>query len=76
MLGATGTAVVLPGAGIFSVLSEGAPRRRPVVAFHMDHLYIDWSGKAPAYVPPAGQRSAEILGHLSDEQLRWSFTYI
>lgn len=76
VLGATGMAAAFPGSNIFRRLSSNAPRGGPVVAFHMDQLYLDWSGKARAYVPPVGPRSAEILGQLTDEQLRWSFTYI
>lgn len=43
--------------------------RRAVVAFHADQLYLDHSGLAEPYLPPAGLRSldghdAESLSHL------------
>ena len=49
-----------------------APPRRapcPVVAFHMDQPYIDYSGTAEPYLPPAGARSAEHLALLDDEAI-------
>jgi hypothetical protein len=40
-----------------------APERcTPVVAFFMDQPYLDWSGQAEPYVPPAGLRSAIYEG--------------
>jgi hypothetical protein len=75
-LGVTGIIAALPGTGFLNSLSSTATRRGPVVAFHMDQLYVDWTGTAAEYIPPVGLRSAEILAQLSDEQLRWNFTYI
>lgn len=40
---------------------------RPVVSFHMDQPYVDHSGTAQPYVPPAGARSAEHIASLNDE---------
>ena len=44
--------------------SGGAPR--PVVSFHMDQPYVDYSGTAEPYVPPAGARSAQFIASLDD----------
>jgi hypothetical protein len=46
-------------------LPRAAPR--PVVSFHMDQPYVDYSGTAEPYVPPAGARSAEFLASLDEE---------
>jgi hypothetical protein len=48
-------------------LSRGTPR--PVVSFHMDQPYVDYSGTAEPYVAPAGARSAEYLASLDDEMI-------
>jgi hypothetical protein len=42
---------------------------RPIVSFHMDQPYVDYSGTAEPYVPPAGARSAEFIASLSDEAI-------
>ena len=39
---------------------------RPVVSFHMDQPYVDHSGTAEPYIPPAGARSAEFIASLDD----------
>ena len=43
----------------------------PVVSFHVDQPYLDKSGSALAYVPPAGTRSGQAVGELSDVEY-WS----
>jgi len=47
-----------------NALPRGTPR--PVVSFHMDQPYVDYSGTAEPYVPPSGARSAEHLASLDD----------
>jgi hypothetical protein len=42
--------------------------RRPVVAFHADQLYLDQSGLAEPYLPPAGLRSLD--GHDAESLAR------
>jgi hypothetical protein len=42
--------------------------RVPVVSFYMDRPYLDPTGMAEPYVPPAGARSAQPLAELSDEE--------
>ncbi|MEO6341261.1 MAG: hypothetical protein ABIO39_14560 [Caulobacteraceae bacterium] len=57
------------------VLAKAAPTMAapaaaaPVVAFHMDAPYIDWTGMAEPYRPPAGLRSGQALAHLADHEL-------
>lgn len=50
---------------------NGLPRTtpRPVVSFHMDQPYVDYSGTADPYRPPAGARSAEFIASLDDEAI-------
>jgi hypothetical protein len=45
-------------------------RREPVVSFHMDRPYLDWTGTAIPYCPPDGARSGEPAARLSDEAFR------
>lgn len=50
---------------------EIAPGRAitPVVSFHLDRPYLDFTGKAIPYLPPAGARGAEGLAGLSEADL-------
>ena len=41
----------------------------PVVAFHMDAPYIDWTGSAEPYRPPEGLRSGDAVADLADHEL-------
>ena len=40
----------------------------PVVSFHMDQPYLDMTGTAVPYIPPAGTRSGQPLAELSVEE--------
>jgi hypothetical protein len=40
----------------------------PVVSFHMDQPYLDLTGTAVPYLPPAGTRSGQPLADLSVEE--------
>ena len=44
------------------------PRPEPVVSFHMDQPYLDMTGTAVPYIPPAGTRSGQPLSELSVEE--------
>jgi hypothetical protein len=44
--------------------------RAPVVSIHMDQPYIDTTGRAVPYVPPAGLRSAAPIANLTEQQIR------
>ncbi len=67
---AVGRAWLIPG-GI-SALGAGGSRDNgtSVVSFHMDQPYLDTTGKAAPYRPPAGARSAAPVAHLSEEAFR------
>jgi len=45
-----------------------APPPDPVVSFHMDQPYLDMTGTAIPYIPPAGTRSGQPLAELSVEE--------
>lgn len=50
------------GGVVYAATSQGARplrARRAVVAFHADQLYVDHSGFADPYLPPAGLRSLD-----------------
>lgn len=51
-------------------------RPQPVVSIHMDQPYLDWTGTAMPYYPPAGVRSGEVLAKLSEESLRLKHCYL
>jgi len=58
-----------------TLLGEGARQgaraavpATPVVGFHMDRPYLDPSGMAEPYIPPAGTRSGQALAALSESE--------
>lgn len=44
------------------------PPPEPVVSFHLDQPYLDMTGTAVPYIPPAGTRSGQPLAELSVEE--------
>ena len=42
----------------------------------MDQPYIDVTGRATPYIPPAGLRSAAPIAHLSELEFRTRFVYL
>lgn len=52
-----------------------ATNRPPVVSFHLDRPYLDHTGLAPPYLPPAGTRSAQPFADLSLEELMRRHAY-
>jgi len=48
---------------------------RAIVSFHMDQPYLDRTGTAVPYYRPAGARSAQSAGLLSEELFRRNFIY-
>jgi hypothetical protein len=57
-------------------VAQSTASRRPIVSIHMDQPYLDWSGTAMPYYPPAGSRSAQILAKLDEESLRLYHCYL
>jgi hypothetical protein len=45
-----------------------AAPRAPVVGFRMDRPFLDPTGMAEPYVPPAGTRSGQVLAELSESE--------
>jgi hypothetical protein len=75
-LAAAGSALaVISFRGLFPQIApeEG---RRAIVSFHMDQLYLDWSGTAVPYLPPLGARSAHVAAHLTEETFRRHCIYL
>jgi hypothetical protein len=52
-----------------------AAARAAVVAIHMDQPYLDATGRALPYRPPAGVRAGAPVAHLSDEEFRRAQPY-
>ncbi len=76
LLTAACAAASIPAAKLLGHTADVPFERRPVVAFHMDQLYVDRTGKAVPYRPPAGYRGAEPLAHLSETELRMQYCYL
>ena len=47
--------------------------RSPTVSFHLDQPYLDVSGHALPYSPPAGARAAQPLAELSEAAFQCCF---
>jgi hypothetical protein len=58
------------GAPVPSEASAARPQepREPVVGFYMDRPYLDPTGLAEPYVPPAGTRSGQVHAGLSESE--------
>jgi len=67
-LAATAAALAVP-TGLLAKAATTAPAA-PVVAFHMDAPYIDWTGTAEPYRPPEGLRSGDAVAELGDHELQ------
>lgn len=55
--------------------ASAQPVAQPVVSFHLDQPYLDSTGNGVPYRPPAGLRSAEGIGEMSEEALRALLLY-
>jgi hypothetical protein len=55
--------------GALVLLPTLALKSASVVSFHMDQPYVDQTGMAKPFVPPAGMRSAAPLAAMSDLEL-------
>jgi hypothetical protein len=73
---AVGGAWLIPGGGMLSAAAADS-REFPaeVVSFHMDQPYLDTTGRAAPYRPPAGARSAAPAAHLTEEAFRRAQSY-
>jgi hypothetical protein len=48
----------------------------PVVSFYMDRPYLDLSGTAQPYIPPAGTRSGQALAQLGQTESLSHYPYL
>jgi hypothetical protein len=55
--------------GALVLLPTLALKNASVVSFHLDQPYVDQTGMAEPFVPPAGMRSAAPLAAMSDLEL-------
>jgi hypothetical protein len=49
-----------------SAAASPGPAPAPVVSFHMDQPYVDYTGTAEPFIPPAGAQSAASIAALDD----------
>jgi hypothetical protein len=73
-IGAGAALTLIPAVPLPAALSIRS--RQPVVSFHMDQPYLDWSGTAMPYYPPPGIRSGQIVANFYDESLRFQHCYL
>ncbi len=59
LLAGTALSIAAPAAAAPRTPPPVARSRRPVIALHADQLYLDYSGSADAYAPPAGLRALD-----------------
>jgi hypothetical protein len=71
---AAGALAALPLPAKFCAEMPFAPH--PVVSIHMDQTYLDLSGRAVPYLPPAGVRGGAPVAHLTETEFRRSFVYL
>ncbi|HEY8508367.1 MAG TPA: twin-arginine translocation signal domain-containing protein [Steroidobacteraceae bacterium] len=48
----------------------------PILSFHLDRPYVDYSGTAEPWRPPRGLRSGAAIAGLSEEELRSLVGYL
>ncbi len=72
--GAAMATMAMAQAGIFAVAQSGA--RAAVVSIHMDQPYVDVTGRALPYVPPAGVRAGAPVDNLSEAEFRRHFVHL
>ncbi len=59
-----------------SPIFAATPRvRSAVVSIHLDQPYLDATGTAVPYRPPAGMRSAAPIAHLAEAEFRCLHVY-
>lgn len=65
-----GAALVVPAGALLAQIERAGGHGSPVVSFHMDQPYLDMTGTAVPYYPPAGVRSGDGAARLSEEAFR------
>jgi len=75
LFAAAGAALAIAPWKIMLAETTASRGRHAVVAFHMDQLYVDYSGTAIPYQPPLGARSGQAAADLSEEDFRRRFVY-
>jgi hypothetical protein len=69
-----GAVIAALPAKIFGAALPGA--RAAIVSIHMDQPYIDATGQALPYLPPAGMRAGAGVAHLNEAEFRRRFVYL
>jgi len=71
-LAAGGAAAAALPAGLARSMTAA---RAPVVSIHMDQPYVDVTGRALPYLPPAGMRGGAAVAHLNEREIRSNYLY-
>jgi hypothetical protein len=71
-----GAAIAAASVSPSPILTEMARTRGPVVSIHLDQPYLDPTGTAVPYRPPAGMRSAAPVAHLTEAEFRSRHVYL
>jgi hypothetical protein len=70
---AAGAAIVASSLAPAMIFAAPPLARPAVVSIHMDQPYIDMTGRAIPYHPPAGARSGDPVAHFTEAQFRSSY---
>jgi len=75
VLAAAAAAIAISPGKIVLASAISSAGTHAIVSFHMDQPYLDRTGTAVPYYPPAGARSAQSAGLLPEELFRRNFIY-
>jgi hypothetical protein len=71
-----GAAIAVVSVSPLPIFAATPRARGAVVSIHMDQPYLDLTGRAIPYHPPAGMRSAAPIAHLSETEFRSRHVYL
>ncbi len=71
-----GAAIVVASASPSPIFAAMTRTRGAVVSIHLDQPYLDATGTAIPYHPPAGMRSAAPMAHLTEAEFRNCHIYL
>jgi hypothetical protein len=71
-----GAAIAAASASASPIFAAMPRIRGAVVSIHLDQPYLDPTGTAVPYHPPAGMRSAAPMAHLTEAEFRNRHIYL
>jgi hypothetical protein len=71
-----GAAIAAASVSPSQIFAATQRKRSAVVSIHLDQPYLDATGTAIPYWPPAGMRSAAPVAHLTEAEFRSRHVYL